>query len=395
MRRLTNEQAKRFALGAQGFNGERPSGRVDRRHFRKVVDQVGLIQIDSVNYFSRAHFMPFFSRLGPYNRDQLDAWLWGSGETFEYWGHEASLLPVDRHRLFRWKMEGDVHWKAMDRLKEKAPEYIEEVFQQVEERGPIQTADLEDTGKRPGRSMWNWNTGKLALEVLFMQGRVTTAHRPKNFVRFYDLPERVIPESALEAFVPEKDVAQTELLLEGLKSMGVATAEDIGDYYRIRMPAVRPLIARMASAGEIIEVEVEGWDKPGYLHPEATLPRSKRGTALLSPFDNLVWYRPRIERLWDFHYRIEIYVPEAKRVYGYYVLPFLLDGELVARVDLKSDRQSSTLQVKGAFGEPGVDREHVGAALVEEIKTIATWLEMDEVAVDNNGDLSGVLRKSV
>ncbi len=395
MRRITNDQAKRFALAAQGFNDGRPSGRIDRRHFRKVLDRVRLIQIDSVNYFSRAHFMPFFSRLGPYNRDRLDDWLWRSGEVFEYWGHEASLLPVDHHRLFRWQMEGDVHWKAMERLKEKAPDYIEEVYSQVVEGGPIQTADLEDTGKRPGRSMWNWNTGKLALEVLFMQGRVTTAERPRNFVRLYDIPERVLPRSALEAPTPEKDVAQSELLLEAVKAMGVATAEDIGDYYRIRMPATRPLVAKLAETGQIIEVEVEGWDKPGYLHPDAALPRKKRGTALLSPFDNLVWCRPRIERIWDFHYRIEIYVPEAKRVYGYYVLPFLLDGELVARVDLKSDRQMSTLRVKGAFAEPGVDRAHVGAALAEEVRTIANWLEMDEVAVDNNGDLSAELRKRV
>lgn len=395
MRRITNDQAKRFALAAQGFNEPRPSGRIDRRHFRKVVDRVGLIQIDSVNYFSRAHFMPFFSRLGVYDRDALDRWLWGSGEMFEYWGHEASLIPVEHHQLFRWQMDRGANWKAMHRLQEKEPEYIEDVFAQVSERGPLQTSDLEDTGTRPGRSMWNWNTGKLALEILFIEGRVTTSHRPSNFVRMYDLPERVIDRQHLDTPSLPPDVAQAELLVEAARSMGVATADDLGDYYRIRMPLTRPLVAALVEQGELVEVEVEGWDKPGFLHPDATLPRKLRATSLLSPFDNLIWYRPRVERLWDFHYRIEIYVPEPKRVYGYYVLPFLMDGELVARVDLKTDRQESVLRVKGAFAEPGTDREAIAAELMPEIERIAGWLDMSDVSVEKNGDLSPTLRKRV
>ena len=395
MRRVTNDQAKRYALQAQGFNQPRPSGRIDRRHFRKVVDTVGLIQIDSVNYFSRAHFMPFFSRLGPYTRDALDAWLWGSGEMFEYWGHEASLIPVESHGLFRWQMDRGANWNAMTRLQEEEPGFIEDVYAQVVERGPLQTRDLEDTGTRPGRSMWNWNTGKLALEILFIEGRVTTAHRPSNFVRMYDLPERVIDRSYLDTPDLPREVAQSNLLVAAALSMGVATADDIGDYYRIRMPEVRPLIEQLVQEGRLIEVDVEGWDKLGYLHPDAKLPRKARGTALLSPFDNLIWYRPRVERIWDFHYRIEIYVPEPKRVYGYYVLPFLMDGDLVARVDLKTDRQESTLRVKGAFSEPGTDRDAIAAELTPEIERIAGWLDMSDVSVEPNGDLSTPLRKRV
>ncbi len=390
MRRLSQEQARRYALAAQGFNDPRPAGRKDVRHFRKVVDRVRLIQIDSVNYFSRAHFMPFFSRLGPYDRDALDNWLWRSGEMYEYWAHEASLIPVEDHRLHRWQAQRGDRWKSMQEFKKKEPGYLEDVYRQVEARGPIQTSELEDAGARPGTSMWNWNTGKLALEILFLEGKVTAADRP-NFTRMYDLPERVIASRHLDA--PDLPVAeaQTALLDQAALAMGVATAEDLADYYRIRMPEARPLIAAMVERGELAEVEVEGWPKSAYLHPEAKLPRSRRGTALLSPFDNLVWFRDRMERLWDFHYRIEIYVPEPKRIFGYYVLPFLLDGDLVGRVDLKTDRHESVLRVKGAFAEPGVDKKAVGRALREEIETIATWLGMEDVEIVNNGDLASSL----
>ena len=387
MRRITISQARRFALAAQGFTGDRPTGRVDTRHYRKVVDHVRLIQLDSVNVFSRAHFMPFFSRLGRYDRDGLDEWLWRSGEMFEYWGHEASLIPSDHHRLFRWQMERGANWKAMTRLQEKEPGYIEDVLDQVRERGPIQTKELDDPGKRIGRTMWNWNTGKLALEILFIEGRITCADRP-NFTRMYDVPDRVIPREHLNASDLGREEAQTTLLELAARAMGVVTADDLGDYYRIRMPEIRPLVDRMAKSGRLIEVDVEGWDKTGYLHPDAVLPRTARGTALLSPFDNLIWYRPRVERLWNFRYRIEIYVPEPQRIYGYYVLPFMLDGQLVGRVDLKTDRQAGLLRVKGAFAEPDVDKPAVGRVLYEELELVANWLGMDDIEIVNNGDLA-------
>jgi uncharacterized protein YcaQ len=383
---MSNDQARRFALGAQGFVEGRATGRVDVRHFRKVVDRVGLIQLDSVNVFSRTHYMPFFSRIGPYDVDALDEWLWQSGEMFEYWGHEASVIPTGHHRLFRWRMDQNFKWKRLAELEKDHPEYLESVYSQVAERGPIRTRDLEAPGERESAEMWGWSNGKVALEALFLQGRVTASDRP-NFIRMYDLPERVIPAEHLDGPQPGHDEALAELFMLAAGALGVGTADDIADYYRIRMPAARPVIRRLVESGDLVEVEVEGWGKPAYLHPEASLPRWKRGTALLSPFDNLIWYRDRVERLWDFHYRIEIYVPEPKRVFGYYVLPFLLDGDLVARVDLKTDRRTNALQVRGAFAEPDVDQKRVGRELRTELESVASWLDLDDVVVARNGNL--------
>jgi uncharacterized protein YcaQ len=239
--------------------------------------------------------------------------------------------------------------------------------------------------------MWGWSKGKVALEALFMGGKVSTAHR-RNFVRMYDLSERVIPAEHFESDDLRQDEAQSMLLLRAGRSMGVATAADLADYPRIRMLEARPLIERLAGDGQLVEVEVEGWGRTAYLHPEAVLPREVEGRALLSPFDSLVWFRERVERLWAFFYRIEIYVPEPKRVHGYYVLPFLLDGDLVARVDLKTDRKENALLVKGAFAEPGVDRVAVGRELRAELELTASWLGVDDVVVSRNGDLASALR---
>ena len=391
MRKLTIDQARRIALGAQGFTDPRPKGRVDTRHFRRVVDRIGLVQLDSVNVFSRTHYMPFFSRLGIYDRSTLDAWLWGSGEMFEYWGHEASLIPVQDHNLWRWRMNGTFNWTRLETMRREHPEYLDQVLEQVRNRGPLKTADLHDPGQRDGSSMWGWSKGKVALEALFMGGRVTTAHRP-NFTRMYDLSERVIPDEHFDAEGLEREEAQSILLLKAARSMGVATAADLADYHRIRMPEARPLIERLAAVGDLVEVEVEGWGRAAYLHPEARQPRRVEGRALLSPFDNLVWFRDRVERLWDFHYRIEIYVPEPKRVYGYYVLPFLLDEELVARVDLKTDRKEGSLLVKGVFAEPGVDPARVAREIRAELELIASWLGLNDVVVGRGGDLADAVR---
>ncbi|MGH8871488.1 MAG: winged helix-turn-helix domain-containing protein [Acidimicrobiia bacterium] len=387
MRRITIDQARRYALAAQGFADPRTGGRVDVRHFRRVVDQVGLIQLDSVNVFSRAHYMPFFSRLGPYDRSALDRWLWGSGEMFEYWGHEASLIPTRDHRLWRWRMNGDWSWKRLTELKRDHPGYLEAVLEQVRDRGPLQTSDLHDPGQRDGTTMWGWAKGKVALEALFMEGLVTASHRP-NFVRMYDLSERVIPGEHLEVAGVEREEAQSMLLSKAARSLGVGTISDLADYYRIRVPEARPLIESLAAEGRLLPVEVEGWGQLAFMDPEARLPRRIEGRALLAPFDSLVWYRDRVERLWDFFYRIEIYVPEPKRVYGYYVLPFLLDGDLVGRVDLKTDRKTESLLVKGAFAEPDVDQVRVGRELKSELDTVATWLGVNNIVVTPNGDLA-------
>jgi hypothetical protein len=388
MRRITIDQARRYALAAQGFTEPRPSGRIDVRHFRKVVDRSLVIQLDSVNVFSRTHYLPFFARLGAYDRGALDDWIWRSREMFEYWGHMASVLPVADHPLFRWRMERS-NWDRAEQLVADRPGFVERVLEEVRERGPLQTSDLEDPGERDRTSnpMWNWSHGKVALEMLFVKGKVAAADR-RNFVRMYDVAERVIPAAYFEAPSLPREEAQSILLERSARALGVGTADDVADYYRIRMPEARPLLKRLVADSRLIEVEVPGWDRPALLHPEARLPRSVEGRALLSPFDNLVWYRDRVERIWNFFYRIEIYVPEHKRIHGYYVLPFLLDGELVARVDLKTDRQAAALLVKGSFAEPGVDRVRVGRELRAELETIAAWLGMDRVEVSPNGDLS-------
>jgi hypothetical protein len=390
MRRVTIEQARRYALAAQGFNDLRPSGRVDVRHFRRVVGRIGVVQLDSVNVFSRTHYMPFFSRLGSYDRNALDGWLWGSGELFEYWGHEASLIPVQDHRLWRWRMNGNWGWDRVEQIRREHPGYMDAVLDQVRERGPLRAADLHDPGQRDGTAMWGWSKGKVALEALFMEGLVTTSHRP-NFVRMYDLTERVIAGEHLAADGLEREEAQAVLLMKAAGSLGVATADDLADYYRIRMPQARPVIKQLVSEGRLVEVDVPGWDKPTFIHPEASLPRRVEGRALLSPFDNLIWYRDRVERLWDFYYRIEIYVPAPKRVHGYYVLPFLLDGDLAARVDLKLDRKTGALLVKGAFAEPDTDIVRVGRELREELESTATWLGASDLVVAPNGDLAPTL----
>jgi uncharacterized protein len=392
MRKLTIDQARRYALGAQGFADPRPTGRIDVRHFRRVIDRIGLVQLDSVNVFSRTHYMPFFSRLGAYDRAALDAWLWGSGEIFEYWGHEASVIPTRDHYLWRWRMNGTFNWSSLENMRREHPEYLEQVLEQVRERGPLRTADLHDPGQRDGTTMWGWSKGKVALEALFIGGKVTTSHRP-NFTRMYDLSERVIPAEHFEVEGLEREEAQSTLLLRAARSLGVGTAADLADYDRIRMPEARPLIEGLAADGELIEVEVESWDRPAYLDPEAKLPRRVEGRALLSPFDNLVWYRDRVERLWDFFYRIEIYVPAPKRVHGYYVLPFLLDGDLVARVDLKTDRKAGSLLVKGAFAEPGVDPLRVARELRAELELTAAWLGLSDVVVSRNGDLASYVER--
>jgi uncharacterized protein YcaQ len=387
MRTLTIDQARRYALAAQGFTDPRPRGRIDQRHFRRVMARIGLVQLDSVNVFSRTHYMPFLARLGSYDRDALDSWLWGSGELFEYWGHEASLIPTRDHALWRWRMNGNREWDRVAQIHREHPGYMDAVLEQVRERGPLRTADLHDPGQRDGTAMWGWSKGKVALEALFMEGLVSISHRP-NFVRMYDLTERVIAREHLAADGFDREEAQSALLVKAAGSLGVGTAADLADYHRIRMPQARPLIDVLAASGQLAEVEVRGWNQPAYLDPAAKLPRKVEGRALLSPFDNLIWFRDRVERLWDFHYRIEIYVPEPKRVYGYYVLPFLLDGDLVARVDLKSDRKTGALLVKGAWAEPDIDPIRVGRELRAELESVAAWLRLSDVVVTRNGDLA-------
>jgi uncharacterized protein YcaQ len=395
---LRASEARRIALHAQGFADPRPTGRVDRRHFRRVLDRLGLVQIDSVNVLTRSHELPFLARLGPYPRPALADWLWGSGEVFEYWGHEASLLPVQRHPLLRWRMERDHPWGGVFGVGRGAPELVRQVHAAVTERGPVTLGELGDVlgdsvrrGPAQPGNMWNWSPAKKAVEWLFWNGDVSAVRNPASFERHYVAPAHVLGTAVLAAPTPAADDAQKELLLLAARSHGVGTARDLADYYRLNIPVARRQLAELAADGALRAVDVEGWRPPAYLHPEAVLPRWVRASALLSPFDSLVWERERTEALFGFRYRIEIYTPAAKRVHGYYVLPFLHDGALPARLDLKADRAAGALLVRGAFAEPDIDLDAVLPPLRARLEELAGFLGLADVRVEPNGDLAAPL----
>ena len=401
--RLAAPLARRIALGAQGFADPRPSGRVDARHLRKVLDRLGVLQLDSVNVFCRTHYMPMFSRLGPYPREVLDtlaAHTSGSlrrRELVEYWVHEASLIPVELWPLFRWRMHRvDEHaWEGIRRIARDRPDLLTDVLELVRASGPIRAGE---TGiPRPARAagqMWNWHDGKIALEYLFWSGKITAARRV-NFERLYDVPERVLPPAIMAQQEMPAAEAQRELVRIAARAYGVATEPDLRDYFRLPHLDSKQRVAELVEAGELLPVEVAGWKAPAYLWPDARRPRRITARALLSPFDPLVWFRDRTERIFGFRYRIEIYTPAPKRQYGYYVLPFLLGDSIVARVDLKSDRQAGVLRVQGSFLEDGHDPHHVAAELAEELSVTARWLGLDAVDVMPHGDLAPDLERAV
>ncbi len=395
MRTLTKDQARRIALGAQGFARPRPEGRVDVRHFRRVLGTVGLLQLDTVNVLVRAHYLPLFSRLGPYDREALDRWTTTSGELFEYWGHAASLMPSTLYPQWRWKMEAIAAepWRSVRRIIDERPGYIDEVLDEVTRNGPVAAGEFDEAERKKG-PWWDWHPGKHALEWLFASGRLT-AYRTPTFGRLYDLPERVLPAEVLNGPVPDTIEAHRSLLLDAARHLGVATIADLADYHRLKVPAARPIVEALVAEGALEAVRVDEWNQPALLYPEAVLPRRAPGTALLSPFDSLIFNRDRVERLFDFHYRIEIYVPGPKREYGYYVLPFLLDGELVGRVDLKADRQNGALLVQSSHLEPGRDPAAVAGPLAAELRQMADWLDLGEVVVRPHGGFAGRLAPAV
>jgi uncharacterized protein YcaQ len=400
--RLTPEQARRIALAAQGFAQAAPTGRVDARHIRRVLDRIAILQIDSVNVFSRAHYLPVFARLGPYRHDILDRMTAYTPkpkrpDMFEYWAHAASLIPVEMHPLLRWRMDR-AHlepWPAIRRIAKENPALLEDVLQLITEQGPITAGDtgIPRPAPRPGH-MWNWHDGKTALEYLFYEGRVTTAKRV-NFERYYDLTERVIPPEILTRPTPPEPDAKRELIRITARALGIATEPDLRDYFRISHSSSKVAVAELVDSGELIPVEVAGWGAPAYLWHEARRPRQVSARALLSPFDSLVWYRERTERMFGFHYRIEIYTPEAKRQFGYYVLPFLLGEDLVGRVDLKADRQAGVLRVQSSWLELGHDPHYVAEELAGELALTASWLGLGAVEVMPRGDLAKDLAAAV
>ncbi len=391
MTELSLAQARRIALGAQGFNNARPAGRVDRRHLRKVLDHIGLIQIDSVNVLVRSQELPLFARLGPHPRS-LIADAVQAGELFEYWVHEACHVPVEQRPLYGWMMTRHPRWKSMRTFAAERPELIQSVLDRLRDEGPLVASDLQ-MRDRPKGQWWDWDDGKFALEHLFRTGEVAATRRVNDFARLYDLAERVIPAAILNAPTPTEDDSKKELLVMAASYFGVATAADLTDYHRLTH--TRTHLAELVEDGRLIATRVEGWSKPAFLHPDAKRPRRITARALLSPFDPVVWYRDRAERLFGFHYRIEIYVPQPKRQYGYYVLPFLLGDELVGRVDLKADRKARQLLVQGSFGEPGIPAASVAEELAEELRMMADWLDLDEVVVKQRGNLSAALGAAI
>jgi len=393
VKRVSLAAARRMALAAQGFSDPAPTGPVTVRHLRRVLDRMTILQLDSVNVVSRSHYLPFLSRLGPYDRDRLDQFLYRSGENFEYLSHEASITSQDLHPLLRWRMTRS-RWRQGMAMEQEVPHYVQGVLDEITERGPLSVKDLSEPGQRTG-PWWGRSKGKVALEWLYVSGRLAIAERSRMFVTVYDLPERVVRPEVLSTPTIDESEAQRALLMLAARSHGVGTAADLADYFRLKMPVARPLLAELVADGQLIPVEVDGWSEPALVHPEAKRPRAVTGRALLSPFDPIVWYRPRAERLFDFHYRIEIYVPEAKRVYGYYVLPFLLDGELVARVCLKADRKASRLLARGSFAEPGTDLDHVAHELAASLREMAAWLDLDGFDVLDRGDLAPHLQRAV
>ena len=375
-------EARRIALAAQGFGAKQPET-VTARHLDRTLDTLALHQIDSVNVLSRAHYLPAFSRLGGYDRELFDRAAWGpkrARRRFEYWAHEASLLPLDLHPLLRWRMaeadRGERGWTNLKRFATERRSEAMALLDRIRGEGPLAASDFD--GSKGSGGWWGWSDTKATLEWLFWAGHVTTATRRNSFERVYDLPERVIPAAILALPTPDAATAHRALVERSARAMGVATAVDLRDYFRLSPEAARVAIDVLVEEGLLVPVTVKGWDKPVWLHREARVPRCVRGAALLAPFDPLIWERARAERLFGFRYRIEIYVPAEKRVRGYYVLPLLLDEKIVARVDLKADRQNGRLLVQRSHFEPGAPGE-TGERLAAELRRMADWLGLGEV----------------
>ncbi|MBX8690007.1 winged helix-turn-helix domain-containing protein [Mycobacterium sp. 20091114027_K0903767] len=396
MATLTTTQARRIAVAAQGFHDPKPRGPVTRAQLRKLISRIQVLQLDSVSVAVRAHYAPVFSRLGPYDRNILDRAAWSHSARsprllVEYWAHEAALMAVEDWPLLRWRMREYTHGRWGTEIVRKNPKLADDIVAAVAELGPSTAgqieAHLESEPRGRKGPWWDRSETKWVAEALWSSGVLTTATRV-GFARHYDLTERVLPPEVLARQLDDEDAVR-ELTLRAATALGVGTEADIRDYFRMGARQVKPALAKLVADGELEPVDIEG--APAYLRAGQTVPRRDRGTALLCPFDPLIFFRPRVERLFGFHYRIEIYVPAAKRQFGYYVWPFLLDGELVARVDLK--RTDAALQVPGAFMEDGQDPARVAEALAVELRTMASWLGVSEVEVGGRGDLAEPLRR--
>lgn len=384
---FTLKQARRLALAAQGFDGRSPPASVQPSRLNRLIERLGVLQIDSVNALVRSHYLPLFSRLGHYPRDLLDQAAWSQGRRrtlFEYWGHEASLLPLSMYPLMRWRMDrasrGEGIYQQLARFGHERQDVIRRVLASVREQGALGAGSLSTRQERAG-PWWDWSAEKHALEWLFAAGEVTVAGR-RGFERLYDLPERVFPASVLQQSQPDEAQAQRALLLHAAEALGVATEKDLRDYFRLGPADSRGRLAELEEAGELLRCEVQGWKQPAWCRPTAKIPRKVAASALLSPFDSLVWERSRAERLFDFRYRLEIYTPVHKRMYGYYVLPFLHNERIAARVDLRAERALGRLAVHAVHEEePGLDEEGMQALAVN-LRRMADWLGLEQVQLN-------------
>jgi uncharacterized protein YcaQ len=400
MRSISTAVARRIALATQMWPGAKRKASVGAGSIVKLVEHLNLLQIDSVNVVSRSHYLPVFSRLGPYDPAILDrlTFVPRKRRFFEYWAHEASFLPMNLHPLLRWRMDaaraGEDVYKSLPAFAREQPDYIRSVLDQIRNRGPLAVRELGNPGKRVPE-WWGWSPGKIAMEYLFWVGDLTVATR-RNFERIYDLPERVIPPDVLNAAVPSRSDAIRELVKLSARALGIATFADLRDYFRLPLADTKRALSELIEAGELEEVTVEGWRNPAYLSRGTIIPRKALNcAALLSPFDPLVWERTRTERLFNFSYRIEIYTPAGKRKHGYYVLPFLHGDRLVARLCLKSNRADKVLSVNTAHKEEGVDAAQFLPALGEELRLLAGFLGLSDVVVKRKGDLAAPLRRAL
>lgn len=380
---ISGSEARRIALTAQGFNALSRNKSASASDMRKVIDRLALLQIDSVNVLVRAQYVPVFSRLGLYDRTVLDALLAKKPRRyFEYWGHEASLLPVDCHPLLRWRMadayQGKGVWRQLEAYAGEKRAEANDLLKRIKAEGPLAASDL--AGSKASRGMWVWSEAKHALEWLFWAGLIAATHRRGNFERVYDLPERVLPAAILQLPTPGDVDAKRALLARSARALGIATADDLRDYYRIPATDVRLPLEQLVEEGTVLPVRVRGWRQQAYLYKDARAGRGIKGAALLSPFDPLIWHRARTERLFSFRYRLEIYTPAHKREHGYYVLPFLLDGALVARVDLKADRKNSALIVQSLHTEADAPA-HTMERLMNELRLMASWLNLARIVI--------------
>ncbi len=393
--RLSLSEARRIALAAQGFDRPRPNGRIDVRHIRRTIQRLGLLQLDYVNVLSPSHYLVLFSRLGPYEPSRLDDLVYRRREFTEAWAHEASIVPAATWPLLRACLgEDDRRLRALARFMKEHAAYADRVLEELRRRGPLGAEELPEPEGGRGRDSWGWTAPKAALEGHLARGTVAVARRRPNFARTYDLAERVIPRSHYRRRLERAD-GQRELLNQAARAHGVGTASDLADYYRLPVRESRRRIAELLDAGVVREVRVEGWREPAYIHREARTPRRIDVSALLSPFDSVIWYRPRAARLFQFEYRLEIFVLQEKRRWGYYVLPFLLGERLVARVDLKADRAARRLLVPAAHLEPGAPSDAVAAALAAELRVMAGWLGLDTISVGRRGGFARALAAAV